>query len=68
MNITKSKDAKALGVAAAELTAQKINEAIAQNGKARIILSTGASQFETLDALVKKAERMAKCRVLNLLS
>lgn len=42
-----------LGQAAAEYTANIILSAIALHGKARIVLSTGASQFETLDALVK---------------
>ena len=37
-----------LGEKAAELIAQKLNEAIEKKGKARIILSTGASQFETI--------------------
>ncbi|MFC5653300.1 glucosamine-6-phosphate deaminase [Paenibacillus solisilvae] len=40
-----------LGREAARLTAQAINEAIAERGVARIVLSTGASQFETLDEL-----------------
>ena len=53
MFISKSKDAKALGEAAARLTAEKINAAIKAQGSARIILSTGASQFETLEALVR---------------
>lgn len=52
MKIVVSKDAKALGANAADYTAKLINEAIAERGEARIILSTGASQFTTLEALV----------------
>ena len=43
-----------LGEKAAELIAEKLNEAIERKGQARIILSTGASQFETLKYLVEK--------------
>lgn len=41
-----------LGQAAAEFTASILRSAMADQGRARIVLSTGASQFETLDALV----------------
>lgn len=54
MKITKCKDPKELGMCAAKLTAEKINEAIAERGEARIVLSTGASQFDTLASLVKE--------------
>jgi len=54
MKIFVGKDADELGRAASELAAKKINEAIAKNGEARIVLSTGASQFETLGYLVKE--------------
>ncbi len=47
------KTADDLGRAAAGLAASKLNTAIAKNGEARVILSTGASQFETLAHLVK---------------
>ena len=53
MRIVISKTADELGMRAAEASAKIINEAIAKNGRARIILSTGASQFETLEHLVK---------------
>lgn len=45
-------DARQLGKAAATIIADKLNRAIVQYGTARIILSTGASQFQTIDALV----------------
>ena len=43
-----------LGEAAASHGAEEINRAIEQKGHAHIILATGASQFEMLEALVKK--------------
>lgn len=42
-----------LGKAAAELGAQAIRSAIAASGRANVVVATGASQFEVLDALVK---------------
>ena len=47
-------DADSLGAAASRKCAQIINRAIAEKGEARIILSTGASQFETLSHLVSE--------------
>lgn len=47
-----SPDAKTLGKAATLQAAQAINEAIARNGEARIVLSTGESQFTMFEALV----------------
>ena len=52
MHITVSPDAASLGLHAALETAEILREAIAKDGCARIILSTGASQFTTLDALI----------------
>ena len=43
--------AQQLGESAAKHVAGVLRECIAANGGARIVLSTGASQFETLDAL-----------------
>ncbi len=45
------KDRVAAGLAAAELVARRINLSIAQRGEARILLSTGASQFEMFENL-----------------
>jgi len=42
---------QALGQAAAAKTAQILNAAIAEKGSARLILSTGASQFDTIQHL-----------------
>jgi glucosamine-6-phosphate deaminase len=49
-------DKMQLGEAAATQAAAAIGAAIAARGAARIIAATGASQFEFLDALVKKTE------------
>lgn len=43
-----------LGAKAAHTGAELIRKAIAKNGRANIILATGASQFEMLEALVKE--------------
>ena len=56
MNIYWSVTSDILGCHAAMETAQIIKDAINKRGIARIILSTGASQFTTLDALVKHTD------------
>ncbi len=66
MKITLSENAVMLGEKAAELTAKYLNEAIAANGSARLVLSTGASQFETIAALVKKDIDWSKVDVFHL--
>lgn len=45
-----------MGKKAAALGAAAIRDAIIRNGSASIIVATGASQFEMLDALTKEAE------------
>ena len=47
------KDSKELGKEAAKYSAEILKEAIAKNGEARLILSTGASQMDTLKHLVE---------------
>lgn len=66
MFITLSEDAKQLGMRAAELTASLLNDSIAQRNAARLVLSTGASQFETLAALVEKEVDWSKVEVFHL--
>lgn len=66
MKIIKSKTAEDLGRAAAKKTAEKLNAAIAKKGIARLILSTGASQFETLQALVKENVDWSKVEMFHL--
>ena len=52
MEVRICKTCKDLGKSAAEYVANIIKEKIAKNGSARIVLSTGASQFDTIEALV----------------
>lgn len=52
MNVEVLKDPKELGKKAALRAARVLKDRIAQDGKARIVLSTGASQFDTLEALI----------------
>ena len=53
MRIVISKTAEELGKRAAEHSLRVMQKAIEDHGSARIVLSTGASQFETLKYLVK---------------
>ena len=46
MKIIVSENSAELGKRASSFAAAKINEAIKQKGYARIVLSTGASQFD----------------------
>lgn len=52
MNIVVSNNAKEMGQVAAEYAAEGIRQAIQEKGKARIIVATGASQFDFLQSLV----------------
>ena len=52
MNIRVFDDAKALGKKAADQTAELIAQAIEARGEARIVVSTGESQFTTFEALI----------------
>ncbi len=52
MNIEIISDKKQMGKAAAAAGAKLIREALAARGEANIIVATGASQFEMLEALV----------------
>ena len=55
-----------LGREAARLIADRINEAVARQGYARIVLSTGASQFETLDALTREKVDWSRVTMFHL--
>lgn len=55
-----------LGRHAASAIAKLLNDAIKNQGNARLILSTGASQFETLDALVKEQVPWEKVEMFHL--
>lgn len=54
MNLTICKDKISCGTEAAKYGAAKIRQAIAEQGECRIILATGASQFEMLSALLQE--------------
>ena len=54
MEIRIAKDRYALGASAAKHVAVVLREVIKTKGSARIVLSTGASQFDTLEALTKE--------------
>ena len=66
INLTISKDAKLNGKRAAELIANLINEAIKERGKARIVVSTGSSQFEMFEALIKLDVDWSKVEMFHL--
>ena len=56
MQIKIFEDKNSLGLAAAEHAAKSLRGAIRDNGQARIVAATGASQFEFLDALTSAPE------------
>ena len=66
MTITISSSPAELGIAAASLAATKIREAIKQNGVARMVVSTGSSQFELFEALIKENIDWTKVEVFHL--
>lgn len=66
MEIRICENPEALGKSAAKEAAAAINKAIAENGCARIALSTGASQFDTIKALVKEDVDWSKVEMFHL--
>ncbi len=66
MEIRICKDRYELGASAAKFTAAAIREAIAKKGCARILLSTGASQFDTLASLIKEDVEWDKVEMFHL--
>ena len=54
MKIYIGKDKQDMAAHAAKMAGDKVREAIKARGEARIIVATGASQFEFLEALVKE--------------
>ena len=56
----------ALGKAAAQAAEQILNEAIAARGAARLLLSTGASQFDTIKALTERDVDWGKVEMFHL--
>jgi glucosamine-6-phosphate deaminase len=66
VKITISKNASELGAAAARFAGTGLRDAIARNGEARLVLSTGRSQFETLAALLKEDIDWKKIEIFHL--
>ena len=66
MNIQIFDNPVELGKTAAVKCAAIINEAIARKGNARIALSTGASQFETIKALIESDIDWSKVEMFHL--
>lgn len=66
MKIHVSENPEALGRYAADLATAALRKAIAKKGGARLMLSTGASQFETLSALVAADIDWAKVEMFHL--
>jgi glucosamine-6-phosphate deaminase len=55
-----------IGIASGKAAATLIRTAIAENGRANIILPTGASQFETLNQLIKENVDWSKVTMFHL--
>ena len=66
MEIRICKDPVELGKSAAKHVATVLNACIAQKGYARIALSTGASQFDTISALVAEDVDWSKVEMFHL--
>lgn len=66
MEIRVCKDKVSLGESAALYTAELLKKAIDEKGSARIILSTGASQFDTINALTKTDVDWSKVEMFHL--
>lgn len=66
MKVKVLKDSNELGKEAAMFSAKALNKAIVEKGKARIVLSTGASQFDTLKYLVKMNVDWQKVEMFHL--
>ena len=66
MEVVIKDDKKISGANAADLAARNIQKAISSNGEAHIILATGASQFEMLDALVQQDINWSKVTAFHL--
>lgn len=66
MKVQVFKTSEELGREAAKAVAGILSMAIRENGKARITLSTGASQFDTLNALIKEDVDWSKVEMFHL--
>lgn len=66
MKVVLAKDANDLGALASKHATEKIKEAIAQTGNARILLSTGASQFTFFEHFIKEDIDWSKVEMFHL--
>lgn len=66
MEIIIKPNPKDLGLAAGKTAADLIRKAVAESGKANIILATGASQFETINQLIKEDVDWSKVTMFHL--
>lgn len=66
MKVNVFHNSEELGKAAAEFAAQILHQVIAEKGKARLVLSTGASQFDTLKVLVQQDVDWSKVEMFHL--
>jgi glucosamine-6-phosphate deaminase len=66
MVINISSSAAELGSNAAKFVAGKLDDAIGQNGEARLLVSTGSSQFETFGSLLQEKIEWEKVVVFHL--
>lgn len=66
MKITVCKNPSQLGETAAAFVAAALKDCIQKNGSARIALSTGASQLDTINALVKTDVDWSKVEMFHL--
>ncbi len=66
MEISISSDASELGKRAASLISLKLNELLRIKGEARMAVSTGSSQFEMFEALLKEEVDWSKIEVFHL--
>lgn len=66
MEIVISKTSKELGKKAAAFVSSELKKIINEKGFARIVLSTGASQFDTLEALIEEDVEWNKVEMFHL--
>ena len=66
MKITVSQNAEELGETAASKIVQVLRDAINRKGYARIVVSTGASQFTTIESLLKEDVDWGKVTLFHL--
>ena len=66
MEVRVFENSDALGKYAAESISEKLNRQIAETGRARIVLSTGASQFDMFKYLVTRDVDWEKVTMFHL--